>query len=99
VKLLVTKPAARQLERIEAWWRANREKAPELFEEELGRAKEFLRSTPRLAKVHVIRGGREIRWLMLPRSKVKLYFWVNEKAGFVRIVSVWGGMRGRGPGL
>jgi plasmid stabilization system protein ParE len=99
VRLLITKPAERQLERIEAWWHANRDKAPELFETELERAKEFLRTTPKLAKVHAIRGSREIRWLLLPKTRVKLYFWVNEKAGFVRIVSAWGGKRGSGPKL
>jgi hypothetical protein len=49
--------------------------------------------------VHAIRGSREIRWLLLPKAKVKLYFWVNEKAGFVRIVSAWGGKRGSDPTL
>jgi hypothetical protein len=49
--------------------------------------------------VHVVRGSREIRWILPPKTKVKLYFWINEKAGFVRVVSAWGGKRQRGPKL
>jgi plasmid stabilization system protein ParE len=97
VKLRITKPAQKQLDYIETWWLANRDKAPERFEEELEHAKEFLRSTPLLAPVHVKRGEREIRWIVMPKTKVKLYFWVNKKAGFVRIVAAWGGQRGRPP--
>jgi hypothetical protein len=33
----------------------------------------------------------------MPKTKVKLYFWVNEQAGVVRIVSAWGGRRGAEP--
>jgi plasmid stabilization system protein ParE len=99
VKIDITKRAQGQIDRIEAWWHANRDKAPELFADELERAKEFLRTTPKLAKVYAIRGSREIRWLVLPKTKVMLHFWVDEKADVVHVVSAWGGKRGSGPKL
>jgi len=49
--------------------------------------------------VHAVRGSRVIRSVVLPRTKVKLYFWVDEKAGVVNIVSAWGGKRGKDPAL
>jgi plasmid stabilization system protein ParE len=97
VKIVITRRAQQQLARIETWWYANRDKAPERFEDELERAKEFLRGTPKLARLHAMRGSREIRWLVLPKTKVKLYFWVNDKADAVNILSAWGGKRGSGP--
>lgn len=99
MRLVVGRRTRLQLDRIERWWRAHREKAPELFEEELREAQEFLRSTPNLAKVHVVRTSRMIRWVVLPKTKVRLYFWVDEKSAIVHIVAAWGGRRGRPPKL
>ena len=82
--------------RIDAWWRKHRDEK-ELFKEELAEAKKFLASTPLLAPVYVTRGERVIRWHLLPKTEVKLYFWVERKPAKVRIVAVWGARRGRGP--
>jgi len=99
VKIVIARRAQLQLDRIERWWRAHRDKAPELFADELSEAKEFLRSTPHLAKVHVERDGRVVRWLLLLKTKAKLYFWVDEKKNVVNIVAAWGGQRGSEPKL
>ena len=91
--------ARRQVERFDAWWRKNRDKAPELFEQELAKAEEFLATTPHLARQYVVRRGRLIRWLLLPKTKVKLYFWMDEESATVNVISVWGSQRGREPRL
>jgi hypothetical protein len=98
-QIVIAKRAQQQIDRIEVWWRAHRDKAPELFQNELAQAKEFLRATPNLARVCVVRDSRVIRWLLLPKTKAKLYFWVDEKTAIVHIVSAWGGQRGREPKL
>jgi hypothetical protein len=99
VKVETSSRARAQIERIDAWWRGQRDKAPELFKEELSRAEAFLAVTPNLAKVYQTRRDRPIRWVILPKTKVKLYFWVDEKKGIVNVVSAWGGKRERGPKL
>lgn len=99
MKVEFTAPARRQVERIDTWWRANRDKAPDLFKHELSQAEEFLRTAPHLAKQYVTRGSRTIRYVVMSKTKVKLYFWVNEAAGVVRIVSAWGGKRGAEPNI
>ena len=95
MKLKVAKPAERQIERIGAWWRENRDKAPELFADELETAKTFLVNTPLLGIQHGWRKGRIIRKIVLPKTKVKLFYWVDEKAEIVNVISAWGGKRGR----
>lgn len=99
MKIVITKRARRQLDRIEAWWHEHRDKAPERFEDELEQATEFLKHTPTLAKVYVTRRSRVIRWVLLPKTKVKLYFWHDEAAAAVNILTAWGGQRGREPKL
>ncbi|MBK8995576.1 MAG: type II toxin-antitoxin system RelE/ParE family toxin [Myxococcales bacterium] len=99
MRIVLSKRAQAQLDRIDAWWHTHRDKAPERFEEELEQAKRFLQATPALATIYLVRGGRTIRWVLLPKTKVKLYFWVDEKADVVHVLSAWGGKRGRQPKL
>jgi len=99
VRIVITKRAQAQLDRIEAWWYAHRDKAPERLEGELEEAMKFLQETPALATIYVVRGRRTIRWVLLPKTKVKLYFWVDEKADVVHVLSAWGGKRGKQPKL
>lgn len=98
MKVDIAAQALREIERIDAWWHANRNHQ-ELFKEELTAAEEFLTHTPELAPVYVIRRRRKVRRLLLRKTGVQLYFWVDEKHAVVHIVSAWGGRRGRGPKL
>ena len=98
MKLDIAGRARREIERIDAWWRANRDHR-DLFKDELADAEEFLANTPELAAVYVLRGRRKVRWLLLPKTEVKLYFWVDEKHAVVHVVSAWGARRKRGPTL
>jgi hypothetical protein len=98
VKIDVAGRARREIERIDAWWRASRD-SQELFKQELANAEAFLASTPELAGVYVIRRRRRIRWLLLPKTEVKLYYWIDEPHAVVHVVAVWGARRERGPKL
>lgn len=99
MRVVISKRAQAQLDRIDAWWYGHRDKAPERFEDELEEAKKFPEKTPALSSVFVVRGRRTIRWVLLPKTKVKLYFWVDERADIVHVLSAWGGKRGRPPQL
>jgi hypothetical protein len=99
VKVEASDRAHAQIERIDRWWRSQRDKAPELFKQELAKAEKFLAVTPHLATVYFERRDRVIRWVILPKTKVKLYVWIDEKADVVHVVSAWSGKRGSGPKL
>ena len=85
MRVVISKRAQAQLDRIDAWWYGHRDKAPERFEDELEEAKKFLEKTPALASVFVVRGRRTIRWVLLPKTKVKLYFWVLRVSNGLRL--------------
>jgi len=99
VKIRIAGPAQADLDYIETWWRAHRDKAPARFEEELEKAKELLRHTPRFGIVHAEQDGHIIRRIVLKKTKVKLFYWVEEDAGVVHIIAAWGGKRGSDPKL
>jgi plasmid stabilization system protein ParE len=80
-----------------AWWRANRERAPDLFEDELSAAAEHLALSPLLTPVYATVGGGNVRRLLLPRMRYHLYFTIE--GDVVVIHAVWHTARGRGPVL
>jgi plasmid stabilization system protein ParE len=81
--------------RIDAWWRANRRAAPDLFASELERVILALVDNPALGLHYQPRPG--VRRLLLRRTRYHLYF--VEEVERVLVVAVWSAYRGRGPSL
>ena len=81
--------------RIDAWWRANRRAAPDLFTNELDRSTLALADNPALGLRYEPRSG--VRRMLLRRTRYHLYF--VEEIERVLIVAVWSAIRGRGPNL
>ncbi len=98
-KLEVAPQANAQIETIGAWWRVNREAAPELFAHELANALETLTARPRSGVVYTKRRGATIRRLLLPRTHYHVYFSYEEEADLVEVRAVWHAARGAGPTL
>jgi len=95
VKVELAAEAQAQVDRIDAWWRENRQAAPDLFAEELGKALRALAETPAAA----VRYGPKpsVRRMLLKRTHHHLY--VIEEAARLYVVAVWSAYRGRGPRL
>ncbi len=81
--------------RIDAWWRANRSAAPDLFTNELERASLALEDNPALGVPYQPKPG--VRRMLLRRTRYHLYF--VEEPRRVLVVAVWGANRGRDPSL
>jgi len=96
VRVDLSDEADAQVAEIDAWWRANREKAPELFTDELERALAHLGSMPSLGTIYE-QGPPAVRRLLLSRTHYYLYF--IEEADRLYVVAVWSCFRGRGPKL
>lgn len=91
----MTEEAQRQARAERKWWRANRD-AKQLFSEELRSARAILARGPK----HEIYGyfdGQPVRRLLLEKTRCHLYYVVSERENLVRIVAIWGAMRGRDP--
>ena len=98
-RLRVAPQAAQHLRTIIAWWREHRPAAPQLFAVEVADALELLVATPTLGVQYMVRGGRPIRRLLLPRSRYHVYFTYDERDDLLDIRAVWHASRGDGPRL
>jgi plasmid stabilization system protein ParE len=99
VKLEFSPRAQRDIERCARWWRQNREKAPWLFDEELEKALDQIRTVPELSVRYQAMSGREHRRVLMLKTDYHVYFRIIAKKDVVRIVTVWSARRKRGPKL
>lgn len=91
--------AVREAERYTVWWREHRPAARGLFEEELAAALNRIRTAPQLGMVYGVIRELEYRRVLLPETRYHVYYRLagtptDER---VRIVAIWGAVRGRGP--
>jgi plasmid stabilization system protein ParE len=87
--------AKAEVARIDAWWRANRRAAPDLFISELDRVTLALEDNPALGVRYEPKPG--VRRMLLRQTRYHLYF--VEEVERVLVVAVWSAYRGRGPSL
>ena len=74
MKLVVAPEAAAQIVVRKQWWRANRSKALERFDEELAAALTAISERPESFPVFSARGGRTVRRCLLVKTRCHLYF-------------------------
>ena len=98
MKIEFTARANREANHHDRWWRTNRLAAPDLFERELARALDQIRTAPRSSGIFSARSGREYRRLLMPETHYYVYFQILAP-DLVRIHAVWSAVRGRGPAL
>ena len=78
------------------WWRENRDKAPDLFEEELALTFSLLSTAPGVGKRYPHPGAQVRRVLSCgPRGITHYVDYVDH----VLVVAVWGAVKGTGPDL
>jgi plasmid stabilization system protein ParE len=97
LKVELSAEAEAQIERIDSWWRANRQAAPSLFADELEQALLALAESPALGVRYPPRPDVRRLLLILKRSHYHLY--IVEQRSRVYVVAVWSAFRGRGPRL
>jgi plasmid stabilization system protein ParE len=85
-----------QILEIDAWWRANRDKSPDLFEEELALAFRMLSTAPGVGK-RCSFAGATVRRVLLRATRNHVYY--VEETDRVLVVAVWGAVKGAGPDL
>jgi plasmid stabilization system protein ParE len=96
IEIRTTPHADLQILEIDAWWTANREKAPALFLEELEAGFELISRQPQSGKRYT--HPRVVsRRVLLRKTKFHIYYVPYED--HVLVVAVWSGIRGRGPDL
>ena len=96
MKLEIAPRALREAERCARWWRENRPAARVLFDEELRRALDQIRTAPQLGSAYEAMPGREHRRVLMPETRHHVYYRVVGPE-LVRVVAIWSAVRSRGP--
>ena len=91
----VTPSAAAQVREARAWWQANREKAPNAFDEELRMACELIIHQPELGAKAMNAKLQGVRRIHLSRIRYHLYYRVMR--GQIEVLALWHSSRGAGP--
>ncbi len=97
MKVEISEPAARDIERVDDWWRGNRERK-DLFREELLAALAHIEATPELAAIYEsdqIDGA--IRYVQLEKTKQQLYYVIEGETALV--LAMWSTVTGQPPRL
>lgn len=88
MKVIFSELARHQTDERRKWWRKHRTQK-NAFTEEVKGARRLLKGAPKLA-VHGIRDGREVRRLNLSRVHCYVYYTIDEEAGVVEVIALWG---------
>jgi hypothetical protein len=97
MNLVVAPEAAAQILIRKRWWRANRPRASERFDEELATALVAITERPESFPVFSARDGRTLRRCLLSKTRCHLYFEIMPSADEVWIVAARGAVQRRGP--
>ena len=97
MKVEISEPAALDIERIETWWRGNRDRK-DLFREELFAALDHIEATPELATLYEtdeIEGP--VRYVQLEKTRHQLYYTIEGET--VWVLTIWSTVTGQPPRL
>jgi len=93
----ITPEAERKIAAIQAWWKENRQRAPNLFAEEFASALDLVARLPRAGRRRRHRSVPGLRRLLLRSSRYHVYYAPANDTLFV--LAVWNAHRGTGPDL
>lgn len=99
MKVRFSPQANARFDAINSWWRSNRDKAPERFDQEVAEAIELLATSPKIGQLYRVTGDVEIRRVLLKKTRQHLYYRVDSERQLVEVVTIWGTVRGQGPPL
>lgn len=100
MKVRFTPEALLAVREKRAWWLQHRDKAPELFVQELAIVVGKLRDgTDSERQQFAARGGHIIWRILMPKTRNHVYYRVDESAGRVDVLLVWNAVGGGKPEL
>lgn len=99
MKLAFTLRSLSHAESIDAWWRANRQGSPSAFSQDFAAVLASIQRLPLTRPPYATLSRGVVRRWLLPRTGHHVYYTVDDSAGVIRILGVWGGPRGTLPPL
>jgi len=95
--VVVVDSAAQAIAEASKWWLANRDKAPDAFAEELGRAFQLIASQPNIGARALNARLDGVRRIHLARIRYHLYYRVVTKPLSIQVLAFWHTSRGSAP--
>ena len=95
--IIVAPQAEAQIQTIDEWWRANRQAAPDLFEQELSTAFASIAAMPSAGHRVMHPEVKGLRRVLLRATRYHVYYAAGLDA--VVVLAVWSSVRGAGPDL
>ena len=86
-----------QILELDSWWREHRDKAPDLFEQELAVAFRTIGIAPLAGKRSPHPEIDGVRRLLMRATRNHVYYVVQQD--YVLVLAVWGAIKGAGPEL
>ncbi len=99
MKFEISKRARRQIEKMQAWWVANRQDAPMLLLDELAEAERQLRAKPMMGTLYSPHESGDVLKILLTRTNNNLYYRYRADRDELIVLALWGAPRERGPKL
>jgi plasmid stabilization system protein ParE len=96
-RVRISSRAARDADRASAWWRKNRDKAPDAFDDEIDDALQLLRFNPGIGEP-LGAANRGLRQLYIGRIGYFIYYRVVDD-DLVEVLAIWHASRGSRPRL
>lgn len=90
MRVVFTREALASANAKQTWWEANRQKAPDLFVEELVEIVTKLRAgADEERQQYAVRGGHMIWRLLMPKTRHHVYYQIDEAKAEVEILLIW----------
>ena len=97
LRVIVSPLANQQINKEDAWWRANRTSAPNAVREEIARISALIAFQPNIGPIARNVKLPGVRRIHLERIRCHVYYRVVGSPRYVEIVGFWGSRRGSGP--
>ena len=91
-----TPEAEAQFRAIEAWWRDNRPRAPDLFSQEFASCLDLISSLPGTGRIY-LETEPPVRRVLMRAARNHIYYQLFDDK--IVVLSVWSAVRGSGPPL
>ena len=92
-KIEISARAQRQVRIARKWWLANREKAPQAFDDDFEAVVEQISANPRIGRLFPTRRSGALRRILVERARFYLYYRLSPDEGTVYLVAFWSARR------
>ncbi len=99
LSVIIVPEAREQASEADHWWRINREKAPNLFQEELSGAVALLVEQPEAGLPYAGSTVAGTRRLVLLKTRFHLYYLYRPEKPDIVVLAVWNAVGVRKPGI